>query len=239
MNLMVILFSALRSCGLRRDDRDARDARAIAASGLFDASYYYLNGGEDVAAAGVEPIRHFCNYGWREGRRPNLFFDPLWYAASYLGAERDVNPFLHYLRKGERTGAKPICFFDPAWYRRTYRLPEGTLALGHYLTHRRTQRFAPNPDFDIAYYLDRHRDEIGPNRDPFMHHLRNGAALRDLDPSPRFDSAAYRHEVMAQDTREWVGLSQHEMRVPLVHRLYGLGPQRGGQAEAAGQIPPP
>ena len=85
------------------------------------------------------------------------------------------------LREG--AGCKPICFFDPAWYRRAYGLARGISPLVHYLGHRRTQRFAPNPDFDLAFYLDRHRAEIGPNRDPFMHHVRHGAALRDLAPS--------------------------------------------------------
>ena len=173
---------------VRPRNADKTDQRLIAASGLFDASYYLMNGA-DVAAAGAEPIEHFYAHGWQEGRRPNLFFDPDWYRSRYLSAERpDYNPLSHYIRQGERDGCKPICFFDPAWYRRAYDLRPDHSPLVHYLAHRRTQRFAPNPDFDIAFYLDRHRDEIGTNRDPFMHHIRNGAALRDLAPLTFFST---------------------------------------------------
>ena len=49
--------------------------------------------------------------------------------------------------------------------------------------------------------------------------LRLEAALRDLDPSPGFDAAAYRRDAMAGDARTWTGLTAHEMRVPLIHYL--------------------
>ena len=193
----------------------------MAASGLFDASYYLINGG-DVAAAGADPLRHFCAHGWREGRRPNLYFDPAWYRETYLGG-RAENPLVHYIARGERAGCRPIPLFDPAWYRSAYKLARKTSPLAHYLAQRRTQKFAPNPMFNLPFYLDRHGTEIGANRDPFMHHVRNGAALRDLDPSATFDAAAYRRETMAGDARTWVGLTSHEMRVPLVHFLRGSG----------------
>lgn len=202
------------------------EARAIARSGLFDPSYYLING-SDVMAAGADPLRHFCRHGWREGRRPNLFFDPTWYCDRYLGGiGPGVNPLVQYIRRGERAGCRPICFFDPAWYRATYALARRVSPLAHYLEHRRSQRVAPNAWFDLGFYLGRHGDEIGTNRDPFMHHVRNGAALRDLDPSPAFDAARYRREVMTADTKERVGLASHEMRVPLIHYLEGSAPSR-------------
>jgi hypothetical protein len=195
----------------------AAQRRLIAASGLFDTSYYLLNAA-DVLAAGVDPMEHFCGHGWRENRRPNLFFDPSWYSARHsLGS--DANPLEHYIRIGERAGCRPIPFFDPGWYRATYGLDDATSPLRHYLEHRRSQRFAPNPMFDLPFYLASHATEIGPNRDPFMHLVRNGAIGRDFDPSPSFASAAYRHKMMSYDTRSWTGLIAHEMRVPLVHFL--------------------
>ena len=212
-------LATMRRIGLARD-AGWRERRLVAASGLFDESYYLINGA-DVMAAGAEPIRHFCDYGWRENRRPNLFFDPDWYQSRYLAAHAAMNPLVHYIKEGERTGCRPIPFFEPAWYKTAYRLKRNVSPLAHYLAHRRAQRVAPNPLFDLAFYLERHRDEIGPNRDPFMHHVRNGAAGRDLDPSPSFDAACYRREVMAGDTRQWTGLTGHEMRVPLIHYLHG------------------
>lgn len=206
----------------RRRDLAARERRLIAGSGLFDVSYYLMNGADVEAAvgAGADPVQHFCLHGWRENRRPNLFLDPGWYRSRYgdvLAAEE--NPLAHFIRSGERAGCRPVPFFDPAWYRSAYRIGRRASPLAHYLRHRRTQQVAPNPHFDLAFYLARYGAEIGPNRDPFMHHLRNGAAGRDLDPSPGFDAARYRREAMAGDARVWTGLIAHEMRVPLVHYL--------------------
>ena len=131
---------------------------------------------------------------------------------------------MHDLGGGERAGCRPVPFFDPAWYRAAYGLAPDASPLAHYLVHRRGQQVAPNAAFDLAFYLARHGAEIGRNRDPFMHHVRNGAAGRDLDPSPHFDAARYRREAMAGDIRAWTGLLAHEMRVPLVHHLAAACP---------------
>ena len=203
---------------------DEQERRLITASDLFDASYYLINSA-DVMATRADPVRHFCDHGWRENRRPNLFFDPDWYRSRYLALiGPGINPLVHYIREGERAGCRPIAFFDPAWYKSAYRLKRGASPLAHYLAHRRMGQVAPNPHFDLPFYLNCHGGEIGPNRDPFMHYVRNGAAGRDLDPSPHFDAAAYRREVMSSDARAWVGLTAHEMRVPLIHFLHGSMP---------------
>ena len=58
----------------------------IAANG-FDY-VYYLQHNPDVAAAGVDPLRHFQTAGWKEGRNPNALFD----TAGYLATYTDVQP---------------------------------------------------------------------------------------------------------------------------------------------------
>ncbi len=215
------LFRGLagRSGGGEPESRPSdADARLIGDSGLFDLNRYLIDNA-DVLRAGLDPLRHFCVRGWREGLRPNLFFDPAWYANRHLGgSEAGVNPLAHYIRTGEAAGFRPICFFDPDWYRRAYDPPRGATALRHYLENRRSRPLAPNPDFDVAFYLDRHGAEIGPNRDPFGHLLRCGAA-RDLDPSAHFDSADYRRRFMPADLPPPASLADHERRVPLVHYL--------------------
>ena len=215
---MTRLSTMLRSVGLGRPlAGTARERRLIARSGLFDTSYYLMNCA-DVQAAGADPLRHFCDYGWRENRRPNLFFDPDWYRSRYL-ANSDENPLVHYLGGGESAGCRPVPFFDPAWYRSAYHLGVEVSPLAHFFAHRRSWQVAPNPHFDLAFYLALHAQEIGRNRDPFMHHVRNGAVGRDLDPSPSFQAAVYRRAVMVGDARIWSGLIAHEMHVPLVHFL--------------------
>jgi hypothetical protein len=44
---------------------------------------YYLQHNPDVLAAGVDPLRHFQTFGWKEGRNPNAFFDTAGYLATY------------------------------------------------------------------------------------------------------------------------------------------------------------
>ena len=90
--------------------------------GLFDSKYYLLNN-LDVAETEAQPLTHFLNFGWQEGRWPNPYFDPAWYLASNHDV-RDIgqNPLLHYARYGELEGRRPISFFDPAWYRERHRL---------------------------------------------------------------------------------------------------------------------
>ncbi|MFN3512983.1 MAG: hypothetical protein ACK41C_08065 [Phenylobacterium sp.] len=70
----------------------------------FDAGFY-LERNPDVAAAGADPLEHFLEHGWREGRDPSAAF-PM---ADYLRLNPDVrqtgeNPLLHYLTKGRAEG---------------------------------------------------------------------------------------------------------------------------------------
>ena len=114
------VLAALRRIARRRDPA-ARERALIAASGLFDESYYLIQA-PDVHEAGGDAIDHFCGHGWREGRRPNACFDPAWYRELYLADAPEANPLVHYIRKGEAAGCRPIAFFDPAWYCRAYGL---------------------------------------------------------------------------------------------------------------------
>lgn len=47
-----------------------RQMQAVRATGLFDADWY-LGANPDVAAAGVDPLRHYVTHGIAENRRPN------------------------------------------------------------------------------------------------------------------------------------------------------------------------
>jgi len=96
--------------------RMKREYQFILASGLFDADYY-LSRNSDVAAHGLDPLKHYLEHGWREGRDPNAFFDSHWYLERYPDvAESGVNPLYHYLRFGGFAGRDPSARFDSAWY---------------------------------------------------------------------------------------------------------------------------
>lgn len=88
----------------------ARDCAIVGSSTLFDGRWY-LQHNPDVAKAGKDPLLHYCQFGWREGRRPGPDFD----GRSYLVVNPDVksagrNPLVHYVLFGqkEKRPLKPV-----------------------------------------------------------------------------------------------------------------------------------
>jgi CDP-glycerol glycerophosphotransferase (TagB/SpsB family) len=192
----------VRKVGLRLGVRPARpDVDAIAASGLFDADYY-LEANPDVAAAGLDPLLHFCEFGWRESRHPNPDFDVDWYLANHLaGAGGQTNPLLHYLATGRACGVeiravqdsgaglvRASGVFDEAYYRERY--PDiaetGADPVAHYLRHGAAEGRNPSALFDTRYYLRNNPDVARSGVNPLVHFCERGwKELRN--PSAGFD----------------------------------------------------
>ena len=75
-----------------------------AVSGRFDADYYR---GEypDVAAAGIDPLEHYCRHGWREGRRPGPMAHPDYIKRSSIGQRFPKrNPIVVWMLLGRWLG---------------------------------------------------------------------------------------------------------------------------------------
>ena len=87
---------------------------------------------------------HFYHYGSNEGRRPNPYFDPAWYAATYPDVlSSGMKPLLHYLRTATwRAAARCSISIRPGIARRM-NFPPDAVALAHFLTQRASGRFAP------------------------------------------------------------------------------------------------
>jgi len=203
------------------------DLAIVRDSGLLDANYYLINAA-DVHEADVDPIEHYCCHGWRERRRPNLYFDPVWYAHTNPDVARlRVNPLVHYILLGEPANRRPVPFFDPGWYRAEYHIAYGQPALAHYLTNRRKQQFSPTPLFDVRWYVARFASELGPNRDPFAHYLQAGMT-QDIDPSRWFDAARYRRTHLGRPSRGFWRMLRPDQHNPLVHHLRIEYEQRRG-----------
>lgn len=101
--------------------------RLLQQSGLFDAGWY-LESYPDVRESGVDPLRHYLDTGWREGRDPGPSFS----SSAYLKGNSDVaalgvNPLLHFVEYGHaegrgtpefgaptRSSVKPLEEFGPA-----------------------------------------------------------------------------------------------------------------------------
>lgn len=194
------------------------DLPLLDASGLVDANYYLANGG-DVHEAGLDPVLHFCRFGWQEKRKPNIYFDTSWYLATNPRVVRlGLNPLVHYVCEGETENRRPVPYFDPAWYRATYDVPPEKNALAHYLAHRHSQAFSPTPLFDVDWYVARNAHELGPRRDPFAHFLQ-ASTRADVDPSPKFDAAEYRRQHLGGASTAFRTLPHAETDNPLINRL--------------------
>jgi O-antigen biosynthesis protein len=75
--------------------REMLKARALRK--LFDREFY-LRTNPDVAAAGVNPLRHYLRHGVAEERQPHPLFDPVHYRACCPEARDVENPLLHFLK---------------------------------------------------------------------------------------------------------------------------------------------
>jgi glycosyltransferase involved in cell wall biosynthesis/ubiquinone/menaquinone biosynthesis C-methylase UbiE len=84
------------------------EVSTIRNSGLFDESYYrsmYV----DLEPAPPDVIRHYCEYGWREGKNPSDDFDTQFYLATYSDIRNaGINPFFHYVVVGASEGRQVL-----------------------------------------------------------------------------------------------------------------------------------
>lgn len=94
-NLGLVSRNKYKKLALHKRLRDSK---------LFNEKWY-LNNYLDVADAGVNPIEHYLQYGWSEGRNPSELFNTV----AYLQDNPDVAnskmcPLLHYLDFGYAEG---------------------------------------------------------------------------------------------------------------------------------------
>ncbi|PPD00687.1 MAG: hypothetical protein CTY31_06290 [Hyphomicrobium sp.] len=78
----------------------------------FDRTYY-LRRYVDIAIAKIDPVKHYIEFGAREGRDPSPDFVTSYYLKRYPDVKKSgLNPFYHYLRFGqfEERGTN---FFSP------------------------------------------------------------------------------------------------------------------------------
>ena len=165
---------------LRPKRRDAALARPF-----FDPEFYRAEY-PDVAAGGTDPLLHYLDHGWREGRNPSAVFATLYYADRHLPEGVPENPLLHYarlspferLRVPTRPGPDSFAlqaqvtapYFDARYYARVAGLEEGGEdPLHHYLTKGWRRGLSPNDAFDGTAYLQAHAHVRRLDVSPFYH----------------------------------------------------------------------
>jgi glycosyltransferase involved in cell wall biosynthesis len=151
---------------------------------------WYLSENRDVAEAGAEPLRHYLQGGWREGRNPHPLFD----AKRYLAENRDLSqtglePLSHYCRFGYKEGRKyyPVASFDKESHLKSY-LDVAKAGLDPDAA-RLAGLVRSSAFFDGDAY-----DAVANSRakgfDPALHYVVVGEK-RGLRPSPAFDPVYY------------------------------------------------
>ncbi len=160
----------------------------------FDKDYY-LKTYDDIDATLVDPLLHFCLYGWKEGRNPAAWFDTKAYAKRHPDLAKDqINPFFHYLTTSRQEGAEAIPTavttfggvdevtvvgeeFDRDYYLNTYPdIGANNLdPLDHFCTFGWKEGRDPAPWFSVNYYRKFHKDVQG---NPFFHYLTMGRAQK-------------------------------------------------------------
>ncbi len=84
--------------------KNLRDYWTIKKSGLFDPVYYLTNY-PDVRRANIDPVMHYIQYGWKEGRNPSADFITNFYINSYQDVKKaKINPLWHYIYYGNKEG---------------------------------------------------------------------------------------------------------------------------------------
>ena len=146
---------------------------------LFDADYY-LEQYPEVAAAGIDPVRHYTEWGRAQHRRPGVLFDPMWYINRNMDvAEKGGDPLEHFLAFGGAEGRDPIPVgFDSAWYLEQHPdvAEQGVNPLIHFVVQGARLGYDPCPDFHLAWYLEHYPDVAAVGANPLVHYLKHGLA---------------------------------------------------------------
>jgi hypothetical protein len=78
--------------------------RLIKSCDLFDGRWY-LAEYSDVARAGMDPAKHYLEYGAKEGRNPSPSFITEFYLKAYPDvADSGMNPLIHFIKYGRAEG---------------------------------------------------------------------------------------------------------------------------------------
>jgi hypothetical protein len=175
--------------------------RLKAILGEFFDSEFYLQRYPDIASAGMVPLEHYMDAGFREGRVPFPGFEPGPYLAKY-GLSDDDNPLYHYAvfgrfthereAAGKRAGAGSeikdsgnaslmeaiTAEFDTEFYLNSYQdvAISGMDPVRHYCGHGWKEGRNPHPQFNTRYYLDANPEVKAAGINPFWHYITTGRA---------------------------------------------------------------
>ena len=146
-------------------------ALGSAGRAIFDDPFY-LRKYPDVAASGMNPLRHYLRHGMAEHRKPNPLFEPHYYMAIF--PESAPDPLLHFLRRTDFQGVRTHPLFDCEAYLRAHPdCRENPLA--HYVrADARHTGAIPFYLLDVETHVDASEGRIrcAPEQQPFFRGVR-------------------------------------------------------------------
>ncbi len=156
------------------DNRQIQDwAKEALRLKLFDPDWY-LAENKDVADAALDPVFHYLNEGWKEGRSPSPWFCAETYEMMVPGfSEITQDPIRHFMRFGLQ---------DKALRNRILRLAEEWMSL--------LSGKVPFELFDEKCYRTGNQDLLNLQTNPLIHYTRQGWRERRI-PSGHFSQWLY------------------------------------------------
>jgi len=164
----------------------------------FDPAYY-ISKYPDVLKAGVDPLRHFLKYGWKENRRPNEWFNQTEYVEDHqelVGA--DTNPFLHFLTYQHISSEKidetlqAACKIRTLYWSDKCRKGEDgpqPVIISSSMPSQEDLRIVER-HFDAEYYIAQNPEISGRYISPLLHFMTLGW-IEMRDPNPKFSISGY------------------------------------------------
>jgi glycosyltransferase involved in cell wall biosynthesis len=139
----------------------------------FDINYY-LSNNNDVREMGVDPIMHFIDNGWKEGRNPNALFSTSYYLENNPDVyQSNQNPFIHFLlfgiNEGRESNPQGIPYFSKKTHKKKFFTSHSTSKRAKEIEKLRETLF-----FDKDYYLENNPDIAESKLDPVLHYYDYG-----------------------------------------------------------------
>ena len=164
--------------------------RLISDSGLFDNDYYRKV--LKVEDTDFDCIDHYINWGARQGLKPSVGFDPVYYAKAHLPDGDQTLALQHYIEVGksqslstvdchERSILEKIAdiknsgLFDHKLYLANPDLVNsGIDPIDHYVRYGGRENRWPRSDFDPIFYRET-EETIGAEDNPLHHYIVSGS----------------------------------------------------------------
>ena len=137
-------------------------------SSLFDSDFY-LSMNTDVAAAGVDPLGHYLEYGWRERRNPAEFFLEDAYRIRYKLDDNDGAALVHFAQNIGDRQLSPHPLIDRSYLLHKFgvdlRIPSKMWLLGL------STDISLHPIFDLPWMIHTYSDLGGRSPNPCAHFI--------------------------------------------------------------------